>query len=172
MDYFELLFYFFALLAVGSSVVVVFSKNVIYSAFSLMFTFLGVAGLYILLLADFVAIAQVMVYVGGILVLLIFGVMLTRNIVNVDIGAKAMRGLPASILIGVFLGTMILLVTRTSWNQVAGEGIPDGTTQAIGEELLTTYLLPFEVAGILLLVAVMGAAMIARRNEANGRNAQ
>lgn len=167
MDYYDILFYVFAALTIGSSIVVVFSRNVIYAAFSLMFTFLGVAGLYVLLLADFVAIAQVMVYVGGILVLLIFGVMLTKNITNVDIGATSMRGLPASIIVGVFLGTMILLLSRTSWTQAVEPALPVGTAQAIGEQLLTTYLLPFEVSAVLLLVSVMGAAMIARRNEPN-----
>ena len=168
MDYFDIIFYFFAVLSVAASIVVVFSRNVIYSAFALMFTFLGVAGLYVLLQADFIAISQILVYVGGILVLLIFGVMLTRNITNIELGAKKMRGLPASVIVGVFLGTLILLVTRTSWNQVMSSGVPADTTTALGEELLTTYLLPFEVAAILLLIAVMGAAMIARKHVPSG----
>jgi NADH-quinone oxidoreductase subunit J len=171
MDYIEILFYVFAALAVGASVIVVFSRSVIYAAFSLMFTFLGVAGLYVLLLADFVAISQVLIYVGGILVLLIFGVMLTRDITNVDLGSTTMRGLPASIIVGVFLGTMILLVTKTTWTQTVTPSVPENTTQAIGEQLLSTYLLPFEVAAILLLVAVMGAAMIARKQGTSGGNA-
>lgn len=170
MDYIDILFYLFAVLAIGASIVVVFSRNVIYAAFSLMFTFLGVAGLYVLLLADFVAIAQVMIYVGGILVLLIFGVMLTRNITNVDLTSTPMRGLPASLIVGVFLGTMILLVTKTTWTQAVDTTVVPDTTKAIGEQLMTTYLLPFEVAAVLLLVAVMGAAMIARRNAPAGGN--
>lgn len=143
---------------------VVFSRNIIYAAFALMFTFLGVAALYILLLADFVAIVQVMVYVGGILVLLVFGVMLTKNITNVDFGGKSMNGFPASLIVGVIMGTLILLVTRTLWFRSDVPLVPENTTKTIGELMLTSYVFPFEVAAVLLLVAVMGSAMIARRS--------
>ncbi len=163
MDYYAILFYFFAALAVGSALVVVFSRNVVSSAFSLAFTFLGVAGLYVLLQADFVAIAQVMVYVGGILILLVFGVMLTHKSTNVDIAASPMSGVPSTIIVGVFLGTMVLIMTRAGWLATELTPVVKGTTPEIGELLMTNYLLPFEVVGLLLLVAIMGAAMIARK---------
>ena len=103
-----LIFYAFALITVVSAGVVVFSKNLVRAVFSLLFTFFGVAGLYVFLHADFVAAVQVLVYIGGTLVLLLFGVMLTQRIKGV-------------------------------------------------------YLLPFEVASILLLAALVGGAFLARR---------
>ena len=85
MDTFDIVFYVFAVITVVSAFVVVFSRNIMYAAFSLLFTFFGVAGLYVLLSADFLAVTQILIYVGGILVLLLFGVMLTNNVVSVDI---------------------------------------------------------------------------------------
>ncbi len=158
-----ILFYVFAVLTVGSAFAVVFARSLIYSAFSLLFTFMGVAGLYVLLSADFIAVAQIMVYIGGILILLVFGVMLTRQVTDVEIRTSAFRTLPATVVVGLALGTLIVIFIRTKWMQV--HTIPDieGTTMELGELLLTTFVLPFEVAGILLLVAIMGAALIARR---------
>ena len=84
MNFVDLAFYFFAVVSLFSAGVVVFSRNIMYSAFSLLFTFFGVAGIYVLLNADFIAVAQLLIYVGGILVLLLFGVMLTNKVVSVD----------------------------------------------------------------------------------------
>ena len=89
MDIITIAFYFFAILIIASGIVVVLSKNVMHSAFALMFTFFSVAGLYVLLNADFLAITQIMIYIGGILVLIIFGVMLTTRITGVDIKTGA-----------------------------------------------------------------------------------
>ncbi len=163
MELTDIIFYIFALVTIGSAMIVVFSRNLVYSAFSLMFTFLGVAGLYVLLLADFLAVTQLMIYVGGILVLMIFGVMLTHRVVNVEISSGAMRVIPATIVVGVFLGTLLLVLTRTKW--MVMEGSPDviGTTSMIGTALVTDYLLPFEVSGVVLLVAIVAAAFMARK---------
>lgn len=165
MSTFAILFFVFALLTVGSAVVVAFSRSIIYAAFSLLFTFLGVAGIYVLLMADFIAVAQIMVYVGGILILLIFGVMLTSRVTDVDLQAGVVQGLPATIVTGILLGTLILLMTRTQWLVEEAQPAVTGTTAEIGTLLLTTYVLPFEVVGLLLLVGIMGAAMIARKDE-------
>src|SRR3990172_6364818 len=103
MNLYEIIFYFFAVVTVGSAAVVVFSRSIIYSAFSLLFTFFGVAGLYVLLNADFLAVTQLLVYVGGILVLLLFGVMLTSNVVSVEIKSGTLHILPATILIALLV---------------------------------------------------------------------
>ncbi|PLX24750.1 MAG: NADH-quinone oxidoreductase subunit J [Ignavibacteria bacterium] len=160
-----ILFYVFAALTVCSAAVVVFSRSVIYAAFSLLFTFLGVAGLYVLLSADFIAVAQIMVYIGGILILLVFGVMLTRNATDVEIRAGTLNTLPALAVATAIAAILIVVFTqaRDDWMQVRNIPSIEGTSLELGELLLTTYILPFEVAGILLLVAVMGAALIARR---------
>ncbi|MBN1446830.1 MAG: NADH-quinone oxidoreductase subunit J [Bacteroidetes bacterium] len=160
-----ILFYVFAALTVVSAFVVVFARSLIYSAFSLLFTFMGVAGLYVLLSADFIAVAQIMVYIGGILILLVFGVMLTRQATDVEISASTLRIVPASAIVWLTLATLILVFYRTQWTEVRVLPSIEGTTMELGELLMTTYVLPFEVAGILLLVTVMGAALIARRQE-------
>ncbi|MBI5645697.1 MAG: NADH-quinone oxidoreductase subunit J [Ignavibacteriae bacterium] len=167
----DILFYVFAAITVCSAMVVAFARNVIYAAFALLFTFLGVAGLYVFLQADFLAVAQVMVYIGGILILIIFGVMLTNRVTNVDVTSGTLHTLPATIIAGVLLGTLVLLVTRATW--IDAGVLPDvqGTTAAIGERLMSTYLLPFEIIGILLLVTIMGAAMIARADSSKKESA-
>ncbi|MFA6234610.1 MAG: NADH-quinone oxidoreductase subunit J [Bacteroidota bacterium] len=160
-----ILFYVFAALTILPAFVVVFSRSLIYAAFSLLFTFMGVAGLYVLLSADFVAVAQIMVYIGGIMILLVFGVMLTRRATDVEIGTSMMKTMPALIVVGFALGTLVVVLTGAKWLQVENQPQIQGTSLEIGELLMTTFVLPFEVAGILLLVAVMGAALIARKPE-------
>ena len=164
MQVYDIIFYIFALLTIGSALIVVFSKNVIYSAFSLLFTFMGVAGLYVLLQADFLAVAQIMIYVGGILVLLIFGVMLTNRVTDVDIKSGTIHTLPGTMIVAVMLGTLIIIMTRTSWSIQPVQQNIQGTTRTLGELLLTSFVLPFEAVAVLLLVAIMGAALIARKN--------
>jgi NADH-quinone oxidoreductase subunit J len=157
-------FYVFATVTVLSAGVVVLARSLIYSAFALLFTFFGVAGLYVLLGADFLAATQLLVYVGGILVLLLFGVMLTHKLYDLDLRSEVTQFLPGLIIaVGLFL---ILAVTalRTQWNIGAGRP-PQPTTREIGQLFLSQYLLPFEAASILLLVALMGAAMIVRRKK-------
>jgi len=162
---FDIIFYFFALITVVSAAIVAFSKNIVHSAFSLMFTFFGVAGLYVMLNADFIAVTQVLVYVGGILVLILFGVMLTTRVIGVEMKTGTLRVLPASILVAVLVGTLCGIFWITDWPVQTGAGaeVPATTSIGIGKALMTSYLLPFEVASVVLLVAMLGAAMIARR---------
>jgi NADH-quinone oxidoreductase subunit J len=163
MDLFTAVFYLFALLTLVSASVVVFSKNIVRSAFSLLFTFFGVAGIYVLLMADFLAITQLMIYVGGILVLVIFGVMLTSRQINVDAKTGTVQTLPAVLIAAAIAGTLVGMFWSTNWEHLGSlpETLTSGKT--IGTMLLTGYLLPFEVASVILLVALIGAAMIARR---------
>jgi len=165
MDFFDVIFYFFAVVTVASAMVVVFSKNIIYSAFSLLFTFFGVAGLYVMLMADFVAVTQVLIYVGGILVLLLFGVMLTNKVINVDMKTGTMQTLPASLLVAMLAGSLIGIFWITEWRVNPHQPEMQTTTRTLGEMFMTTYVLPFEVASVVLLVALIGAALIARREK-------
>ncbi|HTY10869.1 MAG TPA: NADH-quinone oxidoreductase subunit J [Bacteroidota bacterium] len=162
---FDIVFYFFALITIVSAAIVAFSKNIVHSAFSLMFTFFGVAGLYVMLNADFIAVTQVLVYVGGILVLILFGVMLTTKVIGVEMKTGTLRVLPASILAAVLVGTLCGIFWITDWpvQSAASADVPPTTSVGIGKALMTSYLLPFEVASVVLLVAMLGAAMIARR---------
>jgi len=164
MTLYDIIFYLFALITLGSAFIVVSSKNIIHAAFSLLLTFFGVAGLYVLLGADFVAVVQIMVYVGGILILLIFGVMLTNKITNIDIKTGTLNVIFASILIGCFLGLIFVIMTRTNWFSLPAP-LPATTVYGLGELLISDYVLIFELLAMLLLVVLVGAASIARREK-------
>src|SRR5574341_2437536 len=110
-----ILFYAVAAITVISAAGVAFSRNIVYSAFSLLGTFAGVAGIYIFLGADFVAAVQVLIYVGGILVLILFAVMLTHRITDVEITNRAAGRIPALIVVGVFVYLLIQTVRETPW---------------------------------------------------------
>lgn len=163
MTVYDIIFYFFSILTIVSAGVVVFSKNIIYSAFSLLFAFSGVAGIYVLLNADFIAITQLLIYVGGIMILVIFGVMLTTNVTNVDVSTQTLKAMPATIVVAIISALLVSTMISTKWksNEVQ---VGDTTIEQIGILLLTKYLLPFEIASIVLLVAIAGAAFLARRD--------
>ena len=160
------IFYGFALMTVGSALLVVTVRNIVHAAFSLMVTLFGVAGLYVFLQADFLAATQVIVYVGGILVLILFGVMMTSGRLEMRIHIE--RG---QLLLGgiVALALLMLLLTVIANTPVWKNRTDDGTaltptTEKIGELILQgPFLLPFEVVSVLLLVALIGAALISRK---------
>ncbi|MBU2445550.1 MAG: NADH-quinone oxidoreductase subunit J [Bacteroidetes bacterium] len=162
MSLYDIIFYLFAIITLGSALIVVSSRNIIYSAFSLLFTFFGVAGIYVLLHADFIAVVQLIIYVGGILILIIFGVMLTNKITDVQIKSETIQIVPATIAVGIFAGILTAVLVKTDW-YTTNPATYDQTIFEIGRQLLTTYVLPFELAGILLLIALIGSVMIARR---------
>jgi NAD(P)H-quinone oxidoreductase subunit 6 len=155
-------FYLIAIITVGSAVVVAFSRNIIYSAFSLLGTFAGVAGLYVFLGADFVAAVQVLIYVGGILVLILFAVMLTHRITDVEITNRAVGRLPGLMVVGVFLALLIQTIRETPWVKIK-ELAHQPTTARIGDLFLEHYLLPFELASLVLLAAMIGAVVLSRK---------
>jgi NADH-quinone oxidoreductase subunit J len=164
MGLYDLIFYLFAAITVVSGIIVVNAKNIVHAAFAMLLTFFGVAGIYVLLGADFLAVVQIMVYVGGILILLLFGVMLTNKITNVDIRSGSIQVIPAIIGLAVFAAILFSIMTSTKWKSEQFD-IPFTTTYQIGEVLLSEYVLIFELFGILLLIALIGAASIARRDK-------
>jgi len=150
------------LFTVMTAIWVVLSPNLIHSAVSLLFTLFGVAGLYVFLYADFIAATQIIIYVGGILVLIIFGVMLTNNIADPKLTNKSQHQLFAGVFCFALLIMLSNIVFDTNW-YVKDLVIRDSTVNDIGMMLLSTYLLPFEVVSILLLAALIGAAMLSRK---------
>jgi NADH-quinone oxidoreductase subunit J len=158
----QLIFYCFAILTVGSAAVVVFSRSLIRSAFALLFTFFGVAALYAFLGADFLAATQMVIYVGGILVLLLFGVMLTHKLYDLSLKTESFQFLPALFAVIAVFALLATFMLRAHWFD-GGESPARPTTSTIGELFMNDYILPFEVASILLLIALIGAAMIVRR---------
>ncbi|MDP8245876.1 MAG: NADH-quinone oxidoreductase subunit J [Candidatus Hinthialibacter antarcticus] len=159
----SLLFYVFAGAVVGSAVFTAFTSNLVHAAFSLLFTFFGLACLYLYLGADFVGLAQVVIYVGGILVLLLFGVMFTGHQSAGTV--KQTLNFKTAIVLMIVLFVMILpVVFKTAWPvaQVTDLQPAESTISEIANLLLGRYMLPFEVASLLLLVALIGAVVIAR----------
>ena len=155
------IWYFFAAVTALSAGVVAFSRSVMHSAIALLFTLLGVCAMYAFLGADFLAITQVVVYVGGILVLVLFAVMMTNRMMSTHLKEELVQPGAAFALALVVLAMLLLVIHRTAWPLVElTETMP--TTALIGRGFLTRYLFPFEFTSILLLVAMMGAAMIIR----------
>lgn len=159
----SLVFWGLAAVILVSAMITAFAQTLVYAGFALLFTFLGVVGLYLYLNADFLGIAQLVIYVGGILVLLLFGVMFTQGG-----GLQRQPGRGAiqipSAAIGALIGFIVLLhvIFYTPWPLSPAERAAEPTIRIIGELLLTKYLLPFEVASMLLLIALVGAMVIAR----------
>ncbi len=153
-------FWVLAVAIVGSALAVVVLRNVFRAALFLVLCFFGVAGIFITLQADFIAVVQVLIYVGAIAILLIFVIMLTQQTQQGSPSNKLRYlALPAA---GIVLAIMIAIVVTTNWvPQVEGVA-PQATTGPIAEILFKDYLLPFEVASVLLLAAIIGAIVLVR----------
>jgi NADH-quinone oxidoreductase subunit J len=166
-------FYLLVALVLFSAIFIAFTKNVMYAAFMLLLTFVGIAGIYVFLMADVVAVTQVMVYVGGILILLIFGVMFTNKLQNGKILTSHQYPFTAGLLgVGVFI-LLISLIFKTDFqnlvwiqnntHQTAKNTYPASTIEPIGLQLMTNQVLALEIVGILLLLALIGTALVAGR---------
>ena len=160
---------------ISGSLGVVLLNNIVYSAFLLGGVFLSVAGLYLLLNASFVAAAQVLVYVGAVNVLILFAIML----VNKREELKPIEGLKIrKFFSGIICAGLLILLLRvdltTNWSTPGPKAIGEQATERIGEHLFTDYLLPFELASVLLLMAMIGAIVLASKqvllNEAEASN--
>jgi NADH:ubiquinone oxidoreductase subunit 6 (subunit J) len=154
-------FYVVALVTLASAFIAVFYGNILRSVFALLFTLFGVAVLYLFVHADFLAATQVLIYVGGVLVLLLFGIMLTQRMVEVNIRTGRIQFFPSLLALGLMFLFLLFVVFGTQWN-IQGPANFQETTHAIGKLLMTDWLLPFEVSSILLLAALVGAVSIAR----------
>ncbi len=160
------IFYVLASIAVVSGVMVIGSRYAVHSAIYLVLTFLSVAGVYVLLEAEFVAAVQVLVYAGGIMVLFLFVIMLVN--LRDTLGARVRLHATVSGSIGLAVVALILYVYSRGRVQPAftfGASVltQGGNLQSVGASLYSDYLLPFEVASILLLVAMIGAIVLARQ---------
>ena len=155
-------FYLVATFTIVCALGVALSNNVMYSAFSLMGTLLGVVQLLVYVGADFLGVVQLLVYVGGILVLTIFAVMLTHRIADVHVSNRAVGRPLAVVLVAGVLWWMIRVGTAASWVTKA-PAAPTPTTYGVGTAFLTDYVLPYEIASIVLLVALIGAVVVSRK---------
>jgi NADH:ubiquinone oxidoreductase subunit 6 (subunit J) len=180
MTLMQVLFYGMAFIALGSALFVAATKNLVRSIFMFFIILLALAGLYVLAMADFVAITQIVIYVGGILVLIVFAFMLSaREHLNylsaVENKFINISKLPAVLLAALFLIVLVNVLVKMDadnlqWvkQSIAVKSIiqPDASmTENIGVNLLTHYLLPFEAISILFMFALIGAAHLSRKED-------
>jgi NADH-quinone oxidoreductase subunit J len=161
------LFYVLAALTVVGAAGVFVCRDIVRAAVQLLFALLGVAGLYFLLNAEFLAAVQLVIYVGGTLILIIFGVMLTARGGTHTSGTTIAERVAAAVAATILLGAMVmtLLAARFDDKPLAPA---DASIDRIGQALLSDYLLPFELSSLLLLAAMIGAAYLARRKDREG----
>ena len=158
----ELVFWALAVTTVGGALLVVLLRDMFRAALMLVVSFLGVAGLFVLLSAEFLAVVQVIIYAGAISVLLIFAVMLTRDVMR---GNRGTAILPIAVTVSLILGGLLAWgILQSEWELI--EQVPEEvfleTPQRLGELLVREFVLPFEIAGVVLLAAVIGALALVR----------
>jgi len=161
------LWWFFAAMSVLGALFAVLSPSIVRAVFSLMFAFGGVCGIYAIAGADFLAILQLVVYVGGVLVLFVFGILLTGRTAQA-LGDKEVRHRPMGLIIGaaIFVGLLTAITDSVFHLKPDGAGVAAATSEPIGKLLLGDYIIAFEFASVLLLIALVGAAYLVRRSEA------
>ncbi len=161
----SILFYCFAALTVGLALVVIVQPNPVGAAVALVGAFFGVAGIFVLLQAHFVAIMQLLLYAGAIMVFFVFVVML----LNLEPRSIRFRTLTGSRLVrstaAIYLAAILLLsmLGALRMNKMPAVAATDGTLEAVGRLLLTDYVVPFEILSVLLLVAIVGAVAMGKR---------
>jgi NADH-quinone oxidoreductase subunit J len=159
----DAVFVLVGLVTAGAAVLTVTSKNLVHAALHLAVTLAGIAGVFLVLHADFLALVQLLVYVGAVAVLFLFGLMLTRAPIGREALDSQNRGLGLAVAGGLF-ATLSGLILHAFW----GESTPDVTGPAIGEigvAIFRDWVLPFELLSMLLLAALIGAIVLARRED-------
>ncbi|AEI51792.1 NADH-quinone oxidoreductase subunit J family protein [Runella slithyformis] len=172
----EIAFYGFSALSIGAALTILFTRNVMYAALCLFLTLLGVAALFVLSGADFLAITQLLIYVGGVLVLIMFGIMLTyrpdregNQTKNYVLTGHLNRFWGTAVALGIF-GILFWIILNANFMitqspQLAEYTPQHSTLRIIGVSLMTTHVWAFEVIGILLLAALIGAAYVATQRD-------
>lgn len=162
----QIIFFIFAAIALAGAVLVVTSRNAIHSAIWLITSLLATAGIYLLLKAEFLFAVQIILYVGGIMVLFIFVIML----VNLDVAIRQIQfnrqtsvALVLALAVGGLLPVAHYFLGRKIWLPPAKVAELGANTEAVGERLFENYVVPFEIASVLLLVAMIGAVVMAKR---------
>ncbi len=158
----DVLFYVLAAVTIAGAAGVALSRNILYSAVGLLMALLGAGSLYVFLSADFVAVTQLLIYIGGVLVLILFAVMLTNRITEVNVSNTSFGSFGGALLGISVAPVLIAVVTLTPWPARAPAALAP-TTALIGNGFLTKWLLPFEVASLVLLATLVGAVVIARK---------
>lgn len=156
-------FYLIAALTLVSAAGVAFSRNILYASFSLLGTFMGVAGLYIFLSADFLAVTQLLIYIGGVLVLILFAVMLTSRIQDIRVTNQSLGVVPAAVATLLTTALLVFVSCFAPWKAPLKNPPLVSSAAQLGDLFLNRYLLPFEIASVVLLATLIGAVVIARK---------
>lgn len=158
------IFYALGALAIISAIMVVTGRNLFHAAMYLGAFLLAIAGYYFMLDADLVGIMQVFVYVGGVIVVVLFGVMLTSQMTNVRLVSAMKQKVFTLLAVAGLVGLLVSVFTKTAFN-IATEAPVKDTVSLAGKLFMTDYVLPFEVISVLLLAALIGAIIIARQED-------
>ena len=174
LSLYQIIFYLAAFLAVGSALFILLTKNIFYAAISLVLSLLSVAMVYVIARADFIAITQIMIYVGGVLVLLAFGLMISNRKEQVLISGSHNK-ITSFLLCGSLLFILTKLITKiiepfSDKKFVEIVHMKDGSLEKIGMSLMTDYVFVFEFAGVLLLLALIAATYISAKSNLNYKN--
>lgn len=160
----QIFFVLLGLLTLAAALLVVTTRNLLHSALWLIVVFFGIAGIFILLHAEFLAVVQVLIYVGAISTLIIFAIMLTRRIMDQQQPRfNSQWGVAGGFAALLFVG-LAAVVTRVAWPAATG-ALPADAIQQLGMDFVGVYAVPFEVASVLLVTAMIGAIIIARERE-------
>jgi len=152
-------------LVIGAALGVVLLSNIVYSAFLLGGVFISVSGIYILLNADFVAAAQILIYVGAVNVLILFAIMLVNKREDFsEISGRWLRNLATALVCAGIFALLSTMVLMTPWSIAIDSAPVEDTLVAMGKHFFSDFLLPFELASVLLLMAMVGAIILARRD--------
>jgi NADH-quinone oxidoreductase subunit J len=161
----QLIFYLLSFIIIVSAIYVVSLKNIFHSALFLILALFGVAGIFILLSAEFLAAVQVLIYVGAVSVLMIFAIMLTTRLASRQIVQSNEQVIPAIFVCAGFLLASLGSIGNTVW-RIVDRSLPENNTLSIGKLLMNDFVLPFEVVSIVLLAALIGAIVLARKEGA------
>ncbi len=156
-------FWILAVMMILSAFMVVSLKNIFHCALFLIFCLFSVAGIYIMLHAEFLAAAQVLIYVGAVSILMIFAIMLTSNLASKKIHQVNENALVSFFISLIFFISVCMLLYNTRVWRYAVDSLPDNNIMAVGKALMTEYMLPFEVVSVLMLAAMIGAIVLARK---------
>ncbi len=159
---FHLAFWSLAAMTLGGASMIMISRNLIHAVIWLVMSMLGVAGLYLTLSADFIAVVQVLIYVGAISVLMLFAIMLTPRAERDNSQTKTAA--PAALVVILVMISTLWVAVDTDWGAVRDAALTD-QARLIGESLIKHYILPFEIGAVLLTAALVGAIALARQDD-------
>lgn len=158
-------FFILALFTLAGAILMINLTKVVHMVVALAFTFISIAGLYVLLEAEFIAFAQVLIYGGAVAIIMLFGIMLTKHDDKDEAQKPRFRWLALVGVVAFFLTALYIITETVNWTPQDGVALYDQNTTHIGIQLFSKYVIPFELTSVVLLVALVGAIILARRDD-------